>query len=55
MVVKLLEYPTPFDWREVVKIMCTEVIKQCPEFADELVPMCVREGSCHEMQPCGKR
>lgn len=43
------------ETREVVKMMCTEAINKCHEFIDELVPMCVREGSCHEMQPCGKR
>lgn len=42
------------ETREVVKEMCKQVIYRCPEFFNELVPMCVREGGCHEMKPCGK-
>lgn len=42
------------ETRELVKMMCDEVIKVCPEFKDELVPMCVRNGGvCHEIFPCG--
>ena len=41
--------------RAVVKMMCAEVVKHCPEFRHELVPMCLRNGGvCHEMHPCGK-
>jgi len=40
------------ETRQVVQMMCDEVKKVCPEFANELVPMCVREGSCHEMYSC---
>lgn len=44
-----------FETREVVQEMCNQLKAQCPEFADELVPMCVRDGGvCHEMYPCGK-
>ena len=42
------------DTREVVRMMCGEVIKHCPEFKGLLVPMCEYQGYvCHEMQPCG--
>ena len=42
--------------RELVRMICREVIKLCPEFKDELVPMCVRNGGvCYEMFPCGER
>lgn len=41
------------ETRDLVKMMCKEVIKVCPEFKDELVPMCVRNGGvCYEMFPC---
>lgn len=44
------------ETREVVKMMCDEVVKVCPEFRNELVPMCERCGGvCHEMKPCGKK
>lgn len=40
---------------EVVRMMCDEVIKACPEFKTELVPMCVRNGGvCYEMHSCRK-
>lgn len=43
------------ETRELVKMICNEVIKACPEFRDELVPMCVRNGGvCHEIFPCGR-
>lgn len=42
------------ETREVVKMMCNEVLLYCPEFENELVPMCKRNGICHEMQPCYK-
>ena len=43
------------ETREVVKLMCREVIKVCPEYAPFLVPMCVYHGGvCHEMFPCQK-
>lgn len=39
--------------RELVKMICDEVIKLCPEFKWELVPMCDRNGGrCYEMFPC---
>ena len=38
------------ETRELVKMICDEVIKVCPEFKNELVPMCVRNGGvCYEM------
>lgn len=43
------------ETREVVRKMCDLVIEVCPEFANELVPMCVREGACHEMYSCKKK
>ena len=41
------------ETREVVQLMCDEVLKVCPEFRGLLVPMC-RYGRCNEMFPCGK-
>lgn len=40
--------------REVVRLMCLEVLKTNPEFEDFLVPMCFYTGECKEMYPCGK-
>lgn len=43
------------ETREVVRQMCEQVLKQCPEFAGLLVPMCEYHGGvCHEMQSCGR-
>ena len=43
------------ETRELVKMICKEVEKVCPEFNNELVPMCVRNGFvCHEIFPCGR-
>ena len=43
------------ETRELVEQMCVEVLTKCPEFADELVPMCVRNGGvCYEVKPCGR-
>ena len=44
-----------FETRMLVSAMCKLVKEQLPEFSDELVPMCIREGSCHEMYPCSER
>jgi hypothetical protein len=41
------------ETQEIVKMMCKEVLKVCPEFEGLLVPMC-RYGKCHEMFPCKK-
>lgn len=41
------------ETREVVELLRDAVAKTNPEFSDEMVPMCVREGECHEMYPCG--
>ena len=38
---------------EVIEMLRDAVAKTNPEFIDEMVPMCVREGECHEMYPCG--
>lgn len=44
------------ETRELVKMICKAVTEVCPEFKEELVPMCVRNGGiCHEMFPCGGR
>ena len=41
------------ETREVVRMICDRVIEVCPEFKDELVPMCVRNGGiCHEIFSC---
>ena len=38
---------------EIVRMMCDEVLKVCPEFECLLVPMCKYQGGvCHEMFPC---
>lgn len=43
------------ETRDLVEQMCDLVKQACPEFEDELVPMCVRNGGvCHEMFPCGR-
>lgn len=43
------------ETRNVVRMMCNEVEKQCPEFKGLLVPMCEYHGGvCHEMFPCAK-
>lgn len=39
--------------REAVTAMCIVAIRKTPEIAEQLVPMCVYAGKCHEMQPCG--
>lgn len=44
------------ETRELVRMICNKVIEVCPEFKDELVPICVRNGGvCYEMFPCGER
>ena len=41
------------ETRQVVKMICNEVVKQCPEFNGLLVPMCVYHGGkCHEIFSC---
>lgn len=42
------------ETREIVQEMCYQVKVVCPEFEDELIPMCVRENGCNEMKPCGR-
>lgn len=38
---------------EIVRMMCDEVLKVCPEFEGLLVPMCQYQGGvCHEIFPC---
>ena len=44
------------ETRDLVRMICDEVIKLCPEFEKELVPMCKRNGGvCHEFSPCYKK
>ena len=38
--------------RQVVRLMCDEVLKTNPEFEPFLVPMCQYVGECKEMYPC---
>lgn len=38
--------------RLIVQKMMDEVLKKCPEFSEELVPMCKYAGCCKEMEPC---
>lgn len=42
--------------RQLVRAMCDEAAKACPEIGPLLVPMCEYHGGvCHEMFPCGRR
>lgn len=44
------------ETRKLVQMICRAVTDVCPEFKEELVPMCVRNGGvCYEMFPCGER
>lgn len=44
------------ETRELVRMICRAVTEVCPEFKEELVPMCARNGGiCYEMFPCGER
>lgn len=41
------------ETRQIVRMMCDEVLKVCPEFNGLLVPMCKYHGGiCHEMFSC---
>lgn len=41
------------ETRQIVKMMCDEVLRACPEFDGLLVPMCqYHGGKCHEMFSC---
>lgn len=43
------------ETRQVMKMICDEVIKVAPYMKDVLVPLCeYRNGVCTEMFPCGK-
>lgn len=43
------------ETRQVVHRMCWEVLLACPEFEEELVPMCTRNGGvCYELHSCGR-
>ena len=43
------------ETRQVVQMMCDEVLRICPEFENLLVPMCqYHGGKCHEMFSCNK-
>ncbi len=43
------------ETRSVVRAMCDEVIKVCPQMKSVLVPLCVyRNGKCTEFFPCNK-
>lgn len=41
------------DTRDIIE-KCAALVKEvCPEFSEEMVPMCLRQGGvCHEMFPC---
>ena len=44
------------ETREVVRAICNEVERVCPEFKGLLVPMCLHNGGvCHEMFGCVKK
>ena len=51
---KRLCYKASPETREVVRLMCEEVVKVCPEFDGLLVPACEYNGKCHEMYSCGR-
>lgn len=41
------------ETRQIVRMMCDEVVKVCPEFDGLLVPMCqYHGGKCHEFFSC---
>lgn len=41
------------ETRNIVQMICKKVIELCPEFSDELVPMCKRNGGiCYEIFSC---
>ena len=41
------------ETRQIVKMMCNEVLGVCPEFNGLLVSMCQYQGGvCHEMFSC---
>jgi thymidylate synthase ThyX len=41
------------ETRQIVEMMCNEVLDVCPEFYSLLVPMCQYHGGrCHEMFSC---
>lgn len=42
------------ETRQVVQMMCDEVLKTNPEFEGLLVPACEYQHECNEMFPCGK-
>ncbi len=43
------------ETRQLVRMMCDEAEKVCPELKGLLVPMCEYNGGvCHEMYPCGR-
>ena len=50
---KRLCYQASEETGHLVELMCDEVLKLNPEFEQELVPNCIRDGGCHEMYPCG--
>lgn len=44
------------ETRDLIQLICNEVLQVCPEFSSELVPMCVRNGGvCYEMFTCHKK
>ena len=52
---KRLCYKASKETRQIVQMMCDEVLKVCPEFENLLVPMCkYHNGKCHEMFSCNK-
>ena len=43
------------ETRQVVQMMCLQVLDTCPYFEGLLVPACeYYGGKCHEMKPCGR-
>ena len=38
--------------RKIVSLIKDAILEKCPEFSDELIPMCQYVGECKEMFPC---
>lgn len=41
------------ETREVMGMICAEVVKYNPEFNEFLVPKCIAHNGCNEFKPCG--
>ena len=46
-------YQAAKETREVMALICAEVVKTNPEFETLLVPKCIAHNGCNEFKPCG--